>query len=241
MLSYSRDRAFALLAISSDAIELGIIPNYSKPPKQLFVDASISFFQLRKDLGALNSACITDNLSVSENVSWAIHPSRRAESRPVEIQSELFRPHPYRDAPISPRFYAHGGNHILVLRCRVVDHILVVNPPLYKPIWMMLGIDNIQSLNYMVQLVESIMGVLLEVGITLENIAPLARALIINPNWKPAHGLGSTTQQTTYHFWCYYLRRLSILKSLAGCLAVEVPKASDFENFISSRSIGFAD
>jgi hypothetical protein len=86
----------------------------------------------------------------------------------------------------------------------------------------MLGIDHIDSLNYMVQLMESIMLVLCEAGITPENIAVVARALINNPDWKPTHGLGSPTQQTTFHRFAYYLRALGTLKSLAGRLGVEV-------------------
>jgi hypothetical protein len=97
----------------------------------------------------------------------------------------------------------------------------------------MLGIDHIDSLNYMVQLMESIMLVLCEAGITPENIAAVARALINNPDWKPTHGLGSPTQQTTFHLFAYYLRTLGTLKSLAGRLGVEVQKAADFDKFTS--------
>jgi hypothetical protein len=218
-----------LLAISSDSIELGIIPDYSKPPKQLFLDASVSFFLHRNDLAPLYFACRTDNLSDPTNVSWAINSPQPAESKAIYI-GPIFRSHPSTNLHPSPHFYAHEESSVIVLTGRIVDHISLTTPPLYRPRSTILAITDTQTLDYMVQFVKAMSEVLLNVGTTLENTAALVRALVIDPNWKPTHGRGSPAQQTAYHFWCYFRFTVKVMENLRKKFDLEVDKASDSDH-----------
>jgi len=194
-----------MLAISSDSMQLGITPDYSKSPKQLFLDVSVSFLLCRKDTSALTLACLTDNLSDLTGVSWSIASPRLERFRSSAIASNVFTPHPNSNNPQrNPRFHTDETNSIITLTGSIVDHISLTTPPLYTPKSFVTGRMDRDYLDFCILLLKSMSEVLSNLGISAESAAALGLASVANPKWKPTPGRGSLTQRTAYHFWCYY-------------------------------------
>ncbi|PMD30290.1 HET-domain-containing protein [Hyaloscypha variabilis F] len=204
-----RDRIYALLAISSDALELGISPDYSKSPQKIFLDASISIINHRKDLVMLNFACHMDNLSDFTHPSWAIALPQPVHLQPNLLEPVTFRPHPQPNVHPPALLHSRGKSSVLIVRGRIVDRISLATAPLYSSRSFDLGIGDAAYMETCSQYIGALSDVLYNLGITLENAAALCRAMILNPTWQPLQGQGSLTDQTAYHFWCYlrYLAR----------------------------------
>ncbi|KAN0113321.1 HET domain containing protein [Hyaloscypha variabilis] len=205
-----RDRIYALLAISFDAVELGISPDYSKSPQQIFLDASISIINHYKDLALLILACQMNNLSDSTHPSWAITIPRPVHLQPNILPPVVFRPHPQPN--IHPQALSHSRREsfVLILRGRIIDRISLTTAPLYLSRSFGLGIGDAAYMETCSQYIGALSDMLYNLGITLENAAALCRAMVIHPTWQPLQGQGSLTEQTAYHFWCYlrYLARI---------------------------------
>ncbi|PMD60012.1 uncharacterized protein K444DRAFT_589727 [Hyaloscypha bicolor E] len=197
-----RDYIFALLAISSDSIDLGITPDYSKSPKQVFLDTTISMVESHANLDYLTFACRTDNSSDLIHSSWAITSPRPAHLWSRTLPFKVFSPHPFLILHARPRFFADGKTNALTLKGRILDHFSFIKSPIYQSKSFILDIRDADLTETLSQLTEALSDVICDLGITLENAAALCRTLILDPNWKPTHGQGSPTQQTAYHFWC---------------------------------------
>lgn len=52
-----RDKIYALLGISKDAVELGVIPNYKVPVSKVYTDASICILSHYRDLDLFSDVC----------------------------------------------------------------------------------------------------------------------------------------------------------------------------------------
>jgi hypothetical protein len=199
-----RDYVFALLAISSDSIGLGITPDYSKSPNQFFLDTTISMAESYQSLDYLTFACRTDNLSDLTHSSWAVTSPRPAYLWSRTLRYRVFSPHPFLILYAPPRFFADGKTNALTLKGRILDHFSFTKSPIYQSKSFILDISDADYTETLSQLTEALSDVICDLGITLENAAALCRTLILDPNWKPTHGQGSPTQQTAYHFWCYF-------------------------------------
>jgi hypothetical protein len=199
-----RDHIFALIAISSNSIDLGTTPDYSKSPNQVFLDTTISIVEYYQVLDYLTFACRADNLSDLTHPSRAITHPRPAHLWPRNLPYKVFSPHPFLTLHAPPRFFADGKTHVLALKGRIVEHFSFVTSPIYSNKSSILGKDGADYTETASQLNEALSDVLCDLGTTLENAAALCRTLISNPNWKPAHGQGSPTQQTAYQFWCFF-------------------------------------
>jgi hypothetical protein len=199
-----RDYVFALLAISSDSINLGITPDYSKSPNQVFLDTTISIIKSQQNPDFLSLACRLDNLSDLTHPSWAITSPGPAHLWSQNLPYNVFSPHPFLLLHAPPRIFADGKTNVLTLKGRIVDHVSFIKSPIYPNKSFIFGIWDADYMKTASQLTEALSDVICDLAINLENAAALCRTLILDPNWKPTHGQGSPTQQTAYHFWCYF-------------------------------------
>jgi hypothetical protein len=229
-----RDYIFALLAISSDSIDLGITPDYSKSPKQVFLDTAISIVESHQDLSYLTVACAMDNLSDLTHPSWAITSPRPAHLLSPVLPYEVFSPHPFRALHAPPRFFADGKTHVLTLNGRIVDHFAFITSPLYRSQSFTLGRGDAAYTETASQLADALSDVICDLGITLENAAALCRTLILDPNWKPTHGQGSPTQQTAYHFWCFFRSLVGDIEEGSIRLGLKVHTAARYHHLIET-------
>ncbi|KAN0112562.1 HET domain containing protein [Hyaloscypha variabilis] len=209
-----RDHIFALLAISFDSKLLGITPDYSKQPKEPFLDASVSFFLHRQDVDSLTIACQTNNFLDPKYPSWAISSSRPTELA-TSFEYRVFNPHPSPDIRPMPRFQTHGENPCIVLTGRIVEQISLVTSPLYRSRSVNLGITDMEYWGHITQLAKTISEVLLNVGITLENAAAPARAL-------------------SYHLWCWFRYLVKLLESLLPWFDLKAQLAPDLYHLIKA-------
>jgi hypothetical protein len=229
-----RDYIFALLAISSDSIELGITPDYSKSPKQVFLDTTISILESHQDLDFLSFACRLDNLSDLTHPSWAITSPRTAHLPSIDIQYGIFSPHPFRTLHAPARFFADGKTNVLTLKGRIVDHFAFIKSPIYKMKSFSLGIKDAAYTETLSQLTEALSDVLCDLDITLKNAAALCRTLIIDPNWKPSHGQGSPTEQAAYHFWCLFRFLVGLIEGCSISLGLKVHITTRYHHLIET-------
>jgi len=231
VLSYSRDCIFALLAISFDSKMLGVTSDYSKQLKELFLDASVSFFLHRQDLDSLTVACQTNKFLDPKYPSWAISSSRPTELA-TAFEYRVFNPHASPDIRPTPRFHTHGENPCIVLTGRIIEQIFLATSLLYRSRSVNLGIKDMDYWDYVTQLAKNISEVLLNVGITLENAAALARALVINTNWKPTQQRDYLSQ--SYHLWCYFRHLVKILESLSQWFDLKAQIAPELYHLIKA-------
>ena len=229
-----RDYIFALLAISSDSIDLGITPDYSKSPKQVFLDTAISIVESHQDLSYLTLACALDNLSDLTHPSWAITSPRPAHLLSPVLPCEVFSLHPFRALHAPPRFFADGKTHVLTLNGRIVDHFSFIKSPIYPNKSYILGKGDAYYTETASQLTEALSDVLCDLGITLENAAALCRTLILDPNWKPTHGQGSPTEQAAYHFWCCFRYLVEDIEAESIRLGLKVHTAARSHHLIKT-------
>ena len=229
-----RDYIFALLAISSDSIDLGITPDYSKSPNQVFLDTTISMVESLQELDFLSLACRLDNLSDLTHPSWAITSPRPAHLLSQNLLYKVFSPHPFLVLHTPPLFFSDGKIHVLAFKGRIVDHFAFIKSPLYRSKSFILGKGDADYTKTASQLTEALSDVMCDLGITLENAAALCRTLILDPNWEPTHGQGSPTQQTAYHFWCFFRYLVGDIEEDSIRLGLKVHSAVRYPHLIET-------
>jgi hypothetical protein len=99
--------------------------DYSKSPKQIFMDASIAFFRFSQNSVPLTMACQQDNLSDLTQPSWAISTPRPVHLRALTMAYHVFNPHPCGDCRPRPRFESHGNSSVPFLEGRILDRIFL--------------------------------------------------------------------------------------------------------------------
>jgi len=134
-----RDRVFALLAISSNAIQLAIVPDYSISSDRVFFDASVRILLAGPDLKLLVYACKWAGSNRSSNdqseirdstfltPSWALRPPP-IFSTPLNIEFDICTPHP-RTWPSCLNI----KSSILVLKGHLVDRISMSTTSFFVP------------------------------------------------------------------------------------------------------------
>jgi hypothetical protein len=198
-----RDRIFALLAISGDADELGITPDYSQPISQVtqvFHQTSVAILKKRADLYLLVLACWCNNLFDPACPSWAYNIPRPVNLQSIGLAYNVCCPHPTVRA--RPRLGA--GCSVLVLKGSIVGCVVFCTSQLLQTTSSRLGILNAEWVETMVKRLFAWSQILLRLGVTLGVAGSLCRALIADPFWTPSSTTaGGVDVHVVYHLWCY--------------------------------------
>jgi hypothetical protein len=114
-----RDRIYALLAISADTKELGIVPNYEKPENEVFVDFTIAaYLKYPESSYLLDSVGSLDPITDDSRPTWSFRPGKGTVS-PFRNPSS---PHPTPSRTVQ----FESNNSTMVIRGRVLDTIELV-------------------------------------------------------------------------------------------------------------------
>jgi hypothetical protein len=196
-----RDRVYAILGISEDAEELGIVPNYESPESQVFIDISMRIYLQYRTLILLSNISTVGNSPDPSIPSWAYRPTTRCEAF---IAASW--PHPSSQGNV--KFEAH--NSIMVIKGQIVDKIEIAAPP--QPL-------GHQEENYLDgeerllktsrQLIINCAIVLEQLGISVRNLASFFHTWTCNKSWFT----GENDVEVAFYFWCLYA-------SLANIVAV---------------------
>jgi hypothetical protein len=192
-----RDKIYALLAVSSDAKKLAIVPDYAQPPETVFVQITVRHIQNYEDLRTLAFVCLWANPSDTSFPSWAINMFSRSDDVPVpgNLPFNYFQPHPYSSLCTTP-FFNHSLT-TLTLKGRVLDRISTPGSPLPVPsgatnsiqsdsLSLTSRIQDTAKLEMSIKTLLSWSSVLLRAGVTPYNIVKLFRACTPNvPNLVP--------------------------------------------------------
>jgi hypothetical protein len=190
-----RGRLYAILGISEDAEELGIVPNYEWPESQVFIDMSVRKYLHQQELWLLSNLSAFHNSSDQSIPSWAYRATP---------QSEIFiipsNPHPSGQGNI--KFKAQ--NSIMVVKGQVVDRIETVTPSQsFLP-------GSEEDLLRARQILLNCAIVLERVGVSIGTLASFLHAWICDKSWPT----DENNVEVAFHFWCLCL-------SLANFLAIQ--------------------
>jgi hypothetical protein len=229
--SGAKDRIFAVLAISSDAKELGIVPDYSADSTitRVCLDISVRMFQLCTNLDPLVYACGWSNPSSDLLPSWAINMSGRSDQ---VLPWDSLAPHPRTSTKAPPRLvFDHS---VLVLTGRIVDYIAMPALPHVNTESFSLGLYDADYLSTTTQFLSNWTDILVYLGITLENAASLCRAVIgAGLTWSPVrHETRSPIEQWAFYFWSHYRHFVYMMKHDFFQFVSEPAKVETFERIV---------
>jgi hypothetical protein len=202
----SRDRIYALLAISSDRAELDITLDYSDANlvNNVYIHVSRLIIQRSNRLAVLNGILLFGNSSEVEYPSWALNSSRPPDSHHVNITPTGLRPHP-RIQLTGPRVFLE--NRVLVLRGRIVDYIFLSTPvQSYNRSYMMQSVDE-SGVEILSRLLAGWVSMLSTESTNLnpEKIHALAQTSIADPTWpitQEDDTPNSRMKKALFSFWC---------------------------------------
>jgi hypothetical protein len=219
-----RDRVYALLAISSDAIELGIAPDYSPDNtiKQLLEKLSMAAMQRFSPPTILSLVCGRDNLSDPNYPSWALNSLRSWLSRSKPISVHTNKASPRSSAKEKARFHKAKGKSVLTLRGQIVDKIAFVTRHYTATPSSMMGVGDEDSLQDLMGYIVSLSVILFRLGVTRKNVVALGRAMRTNPTWAPAlNQRNSPEEEIALHMWSYFVFWASHFEQQAKSLGID--------------------
>jgi len=188
-----RDRVFALRAISRDATEMAIAPDYSiqSTPEHLYHTITIHYLRASSKLGViLETACVWDNESSPSLPSWSFNHRRGPMLTPISgIPDSLAHPQiPRRSVP---RFSCEGM--VLTLKGRKVDGIRFASVPVYFTRGMFQGIIDKETRQRRAMWLSSLMGAASRLEMSLGTAMAVSRILLLK-----RVGL-----ETAIQLWCF--------------------------------------
>ena len=216
-----RDRIFSMLAISSDAKELDIQPDYSATNHvgPVYLHTTVRILQTSRNLNLLPYVCSTHNESDESQPSWALNVP--ISPFPTYLPWYLYAPHP-QSTPLPPLF--REKNSVLVVKGRILDRIAMSATPRYSTPSYATGIEDasylqtqIQDLSIWTRLMR-----LHQSTITLKTAGSLCLAIMAqNPaRALAAHATRSPTEQAAFYMWSFYWAGVELSKSLASRLGL---------------------
>jgi hypothetical protein len=225
-----RDRIFALLAISRDAAELDIATDYSATASRVFLEASVRILLASPNLAPLAyasrwinstslSECQSENsdpASTSMLPSWAFRPPQL----PIPHNTAFFvsTPHPRASIRGGPRFILDSS--LLVLKGRILDSISMSTSVYFINQSRFYG--EVTSIENRCQLLMNWRVLLQCLGITVQNIAGLCRALAAR-SWSPPPREGvSVEENTAFHFWSLFRNDANIIRRQGASVGLDM-------------------
>jgi hypothetical protein len=236
----SRDRIYALLAISSEASTEEIIPDYTSPVHYIFHQVSMVVLRHSQNLELLVYACRWNNSLDLLHPSWAINVPRPPQCAAINLISLQYNPHPRDSFLQPPHFYSDDEGHVLVLKGRIIDYISFSTPPLYFRQPFVLGTPHWDALQTISQFLASWSGVLRYAGINLETTAALCRTVLAT---KPDFHLqepDTFIKESALDFRCLYEKYFIWLRELEEELGVDTSDIiTQYRDFLSKLYAAF--
>lgn len=210
----SRDRVYAILAISRDTEQLGLTPDYS--PLN-----TVDVLSHRLAVRVLESAVNLEFLSFSFSwrqpksslPSWCLALDCPADiNTPENTPVEVYKPHPKSHGFRLARF--SESNSILVVKGRILDYYVSTNPS--SPLsW---HHDDAAAHGSQIEFLCSLVYLLLPDGCSLEHTAILLRTIAARAPWPPPFPDGEVSgngKSMTFHLWAYLRHNLHVLAECA--------------------------
>jgi hypothetical protein len=227
-----QDRIFALLAISSDAKELDIVPNYSASYtiSRLCLDLSARLLKTSTNLGPLVYACRWAPSFDDAVPSWVINVHRRGNA--VNLPWGILAPHPRTSLKNSPCLTLDRS--VQVFKGRIIDYIAMPALPLVSTLSFRVGVQDADYLSSVTHLMSTWSDVLARTGITLESAASLFRAITAaGPTWSPApHEKRSPAEQQVFYLWSRYRYDVHSIKHELSQFVSDASIVEHFEKFM---------
>jgi hypothetical protein len=240
-----RDRVYALLSISSDAGELGIIPDYSlsNTTENVFREVTSKLLRHSNDLQILGYATQGRNTS-NTYPSWVLDASDPYGFLPLRI---IWGPsscvaHPQMFLQSQPRFSNDGS--MLLLKGRVVDNICTATTPLcLADHWLTnreLAAEQFLAPN--LDIICTIGDLLTQRPIDLQACLSICNTITLRVNFRLKSNSNDRDEDedTVFCFWCWlrqiYLialqildnRRLEVAERLERCRNLMITLAAFF-------------
>jgi hypothetical protein len=227
-----RDRIFALLAISSDAEGLEIVPDYSTTCtfSHLYHDISVRLLRRSITLEPLVYACCWSNPDDDACPSWALNvPSIPI---PSTLRLNVLAAHPRTSLNTSLHF--NQDCSILVLKGSISDYIsMPASPTLITQSFLLVVADG-DFLRSLTQFLSNLYDVFAYGGITLETTASLCWAIMaVGLTWPPVpHERRSPAEQTAFHFWSFYRYNAFLIRTTLSQFVVDTHQVETFEGVL---------
>jgi hypothetical protein len=238
-----RDRVFALLALSTDARQLAIEPDYSAENTLAlhYRNYTARVLLTANNLEPLVLACRWQNSSDSNVPSWAITVPRAHYQAPSYVDPEVTRPaakaHPYGSFRVAPRF-EHARN-ILILKGRQVDQISLTAPLNTYTRSMAYHDEDENFIRGWEGFISSCSSMLDHAGITLENASSFCRALMgefdLNGS-KKLNQASSRNEDFVFALCCLLSYRLRDIIAVQDKISLE-PRMPLEEHYLFLRSL----
>ena len=216
-----RDRVFALLGISSDVKSLGIVPDYTKPVIQIFLETSVSLLMKSETLEPLTLFCVWDSESDPSLPSWAlkIPQSREQQSRIMRfLDNDERKTHPCTETKL--RF--GNENRTLIVKGCQVSSIAVLTPPNPYGLSIILELDSEEGIEQLSCFLENVSELFLQMGVSLRNALSFCACLTQLPEYNPSSTSSPSHQQYFVHqFWCDWRRKYNDVQTLAHEYSLE--------------------
>lgn len=187
----TRDHIFALLGLSSPEHQLGILPDYTRPPAEIFINFSIRVYHRLRDVWLLENLSSLDRHPDPTIPSWSYCPAKHLEAGP-----NVGCPHPSLVTDVS----FESNDSTMVVKGQVVDsvrsifawadHSTIVNKEQYD-----------KRTRWTVAILLTCATYLEEVGFTLETVTMLVRAITTDQGWPDS----ADPSKATFYLWCYFM------------------------------------
>jgi hypothetical protein len=183
-----RDRVYAMLGISEDSEELGIVPDYQSPESQVLIATSMRIHFHYQNLRLLSNLSALENSTDPSMPSWAYRTVPESEDFVPP-----FQPHPWDQGNI--RFEAQ--NSIMVIKGRIVDRIKIRSPP---------QTFRITSSDEMLRQTLVDFAIILEsLGVNLRTVASFFHVFMCDKSWRLFENENDDDVEVTFYFWCWYM------------------------------------
>jgi Heterokaryon incompatibility protein (HET) len=183
-----RDFIYSLLGISSDAVELGIKPDYDRSFEEISIQTSILIYQKSQSLYLLETVGNQERRLDSSHPSWAF-----AGSGKIIGTIGAFDPHPSKT--IEPWF--EDDNRVMVLTGRIIMKIEFVAQAVefVNSIWTKETNSRINR-----QRITAISAVFKRVQLNLDVMHNFIHCLVATTSWAP----DGDRVDSAFHTWALY-------------------------------------
>ena len=203
-----RDRVYAVLAISQDAKELNLKPDYSplNSADALAKQVSTRILGNAVNLELLSFVCSLHRLN-STLPSWCLILDYDANiDAPDIIALGVYMAHPKVHGSCLAR--CHTDRSILTVKGQILDYVATSSS---SSVWPLSNNSSqITESNFLSDLVYLLPG-----GVSIEDVTSLLRTITAKKPWVPPAGdQGSANETTAFHLWAYlrYKSRLLAIR-----------------------------
>jgi hypothetical protein len=237
----ARDRIYALLACSADAVSLQINPDYNVPASEVFQKTTKAMIEQSPNLRILAGVVMQNSIEDPNWPSWSLNVPRQMQHA-NSFKVQLCKPHPYssfdHEHAIRPRFnllhregLEESNNRPsfaeMIVRGRIVDVSKLANKAWYQGRAALLGYEDQSVFDDFHGLLLYFEKFLRTAGVTLEILAGMCRMVLADPEYELhiPNDPRPPAEQVAYLFWCLlrgWVKNLEILRDALGATEFQI-------------------